>query len=165
MLGIKHSISRSTFQDADWARLPAALILSSVLWLQVTDLQRLVLVAEPTPLRFHRAVPEPGEDQLPPPSGPLVEPPLSGFRGAAAGEQQRPACRHPEVLTWGPETKRVTGTTWEWDSLKTPFYICPTMHCSQSTCEHLQLGHQLLVAAILSVVRVVKLQQAQSGPE
>lgn len=37
------------------------------------------------------------------------------------------------------------------------------MHCSQSTCEHLQLGHQLLVAAIFSVVGVVELQQAQGA--
>lgn len=41
------------------------------------------------------------------------------------------------------------------------------MHQSQlhlrSTCEHLQLGHQLLVAVILSAVRVVELQQAEAA--
>lgn len=37
------------------------------------------------------------------------------------------------------------------------------MHCSQSTCEHLQLGHQLLVAAILSTVGVVEVQQVQAA--
>jgi len=78
-------------------RLSVALVLSGVPRLQVLDLQGPVPDADPAPLRLHRAVPEPGEHGLPPPPRPPAGPPLSGLRGAAAGQQQRAARGHPEV--------------------------------------------------------------------
>ena len=74
-------------------------ILSGVLWLQVLDQQSVVSEAEPAPLCYHRTVSEPSEDGLPPSSLPLLRPPLLEFGGVAAGEQQRPACRHHEVMS------------------------------------------------------------------
>ncbi len=45
--------------------------------------------------------------------------------------------------------------------------LTPMMHHSQlaplSTCQHLQLSHQLLVAVILSAVRVVQLLEAEAA--
>lgn len=93
-----------TCEDGDSGpQLSVALIQSCVLQLQVLDLQRIVLIAEPAPgsLWFCRTVSEPGEDDLPLPPFPPMTPPLSGFKGAAAGEQQRPACRHHVVMAWG----------------------------------------------------------------
>lgn len=95
------SVKFPTYQDGDSDLQLSALILSSVLWLQVQDLQGIIRKAEPTPLPlwFHCAISEPGEDGLPPPSFPPVKPPLFEFVGQGAGKQQRPACRHHKVLT------------------------------------------------------------------
>lgn len=89
--------------DADFCLQDAvAQILSSVLWLQVLDLQGIVAVAESTVLilfRFPCAVFEEGEDGLPPPSFFLSKPPLLRFKGASAGEQESPTYRHLEIMT------------------------------------------------------------------
>lgn len=101
--GIRFSLQELTGEDGDSGPLPpVALVHSSIPWLQVLDLQPLIVVAEPRPvsLCFTRPVSEQGEDHLPLPALPPVDPVLPEPEGAAAaGEQQRPACRHPVVMT------------------------------------------------------------------
>lgn len=99
--GIRFQLQELTGEDGDSGPLPpVALVHSSVPWLQVLDLQRLIVVAEPRPVSLcsTRPVSEQGEDHLPLPALPLVDPLLPGPEGAA-GQQQRPACRHPVVMT------------------------------------------------------------------
>lgn len=95
-------LDRPTCEDRDSGlQQPVADVLSSVLWLQVLDLQGVVGEAQPAaaPFWFHRTVSVLGEDGLPPLALPLLEPPLFEFGGAAAGEQQRPARGHRVVPT------------------------------------------------------------------